>query len=209
MPGSTWASVTTGGDHTCGIQLDGTLWCWGRNLHGQLGLGDARDSDRPQQVQSDATWTDVTAGAQHTCAITDDATLWCWGDNDSGELGLGDETDRSVPTEVGESGGWSDVAAGLPYCEFGCVHVHTCASRSDGSLWCWGDNARGELGLGDKADRLVPGEVNGSSWAGAVGAGGADSCGVQADNTLWCWGGNNFGRLGLGDTHNRKVPTQV
>jgi alpha-tubulin suppressor-like RCC1 family protein len=82
---------------------DQTLWCWGGNQYGQLGLGDTDDRHSPTQVGVDADWAVVDAGAYQTCGIRVDSTLWCWGRNDHGQLGLGDTEDRRVPTQVGDA----------------------------------------------------------------------------------------------------------
>src|SRR5580658_6618813 len=82
-----WASITAGALHTCGLRLDHTLWCWGRNDEGQLGVDVAFEADTPTQVPG--TWTSVSAGAAQTCAIDDGENLWCWGDNLNGALGVG------------------------------------------------------------------------------------------------------------------------
>src|SRR6478609_365846 len=96
--GHVWQVVSTGFSHTCGIRTDATLWCWGDNEYGQLGLGDQKDRWVPRRVGTG--WVDVTAGG-HSCGIRTDATLWCWGYNGSGQLGLGDTIGRNTPTQVG------------------------------------------------------------------------------------------------------------
>jgi alpha-tubulin suppressor-like RCC1 family protein len=248
-----WASVSAtggyGGDptpgHTCGIRVDGTLWCWGRNLEGQLGLGDTTSRYRPahvgvaaweqvdtyftrtcgirsegtlwcwgngigntpQQIGQANTWTQIAMGANggepYYCGVQSDTTLWCWGDNGAGQLGLGDHQSRAVPTELGP--GWRLVTA---------YWGTTCGIQIDGTLWCWGANYDGELGVGGSAPggTDVPLHVlPGSTWVSVV-EGAIFTCGVQSDATLWCWGNNDLGELGLGDSGEgayRDVPTQV
>jgi alpha-tubulin suppressor-like RCC1 family protein len=92
--------VAAGGSHTVAIKSDGTLWAWGANGNGQLGLGDITHRYSPVQVGSDATWTDVSAGDYHTLAIKSDGTLWAWGHNTNGQLGLGYITQRNTPAFV-------------------------------------------------------------------------------------------------------------
>ena len=97
-----WASITAGTTHTCATRTDGTLWCWGANDSGQLGIGGGTDQDRPRQVTTPAAggWAGVTAGYDHTCATRTGGTLWCWGYNGNGELGLGNHTDQDRPRQV-------------------------------------------------------------------------------------------------------------
>ena len=200
--GTDWTGVTAGYTHTCGIRSDHTLWCWGGgSFAGQLGLGDLTDRSSPTQVGTRTDWAMVKAGDSHTCATRTDHTLWCWGYNGQGQLGLGDFTDRSSPTQVGSRTDWADLSAGDGY--------HTCATRTDHTLWCWGHNGVGQLGLGDTTNRTTPSQVGtASDWYG-LSAGHKQTCATRPDHSLWCWGLNNSGQLGVGDTTDRTVPTQV
>jgi len=153
--GTTWKQVTTGLYHTCATKTDGTLWCWGGNLSGQLGsdsipvLPTSQTSD-PVQVAG-TTWQSVSAGQSHTCALMLDGTLWCWGLNDSGQLGDNTLDSKSTPVAVVGSGQtWAIVAAGV---------THTCALATGGSLWCWGDNSAGQLGIGSNYPGKIPTRV--------------------------------------------------
>ena len=196
-------SIAAGGTFTCAVTADHTLWCWGSNGWGQLGDGTTADSRVPVQVSGQATdWAAVAAGDLHTCAVKADHTLWCWGDNVWGELGDGTTTRSPVPVQVsGQASGWAAVAAG---------YSHTCAVKTDHTLWCWGDNGDGELGDGTTAVSPVPVQVSGQAtdWA-AVSAGWGYTCAVKADGTVWCWGDNGYGQLGDGTTADSPVPVQV
>ena len=87
--GPVWLTVSAGGFHTCGIRTDHTLWCWGDNGYGQLGLGDKKKRAMPTQVGTGTDWAGLVAGNAHTCATRTDHTLWCWGLNRDGQLGIG------------------------------------------------------------------------------------------------------------------------
>jgi alpha-tubulin suppressor-like RCC1 family protein len=147
VTGTDWTAVSAGFYHTCALKTDGTLWCWGDNTSGQLGLGTA--STTPGQVTAGtAPWTVVTAGQSHTCALQADGTLWCWGENADGQLGIGSNLPSAAPVVVTASpSSWSAVAAG---------GAHTCAVAGDGTLWCWGANVKGQLGIGSVASQVVP-----------------------------------------------------
>ena len=97
--------------HTIAIKTDGTLWVWGNNVSGRLGLGDITNRSSPVQVGTLTNWSSVSAGS-HTMAIKTDGTLWAWGSNGSGRLGLGDITDRSSPVQVGALTNWYSVDLG-------------------------------------------------------------------------------------------------
>lgn len=179
------------------LKTDGTMWSWGRNPYGQLGLGEWGSKDVPTQVGVASDWESVTAGGNHALAIKTDGTLWAWGYNLAGQLGLGDATTRNSPAKIGAETSWALVSAG---------ENHTLAKKDDGTVWAWGDNVYGCLGLGDDTDRNSPTQVgSGSSWA-ELSAGGSHTLGVKADGTLWVWGSNISGRLGLGDFVDRSVP---
>lgn len=197
--GGSWTGLTAGDDHTCGVQSDQTLWCWGYNSDGQLGLGDRVARSTPFQVGAQA-WTSVAAGDAHTCGIDADAALWCWGDNAHGQLGDGTTIDRSAPVLV-SGASWADVSLGID---------HTCAVRTTGSLWCWGDNSDGELGDGTTTQRLTPTRVGtGTGWASPAVGEGDFSCARGTDGSAWCWGANDDGQLGSGSYEPSLVPVEV
>ena len=138
-----------GSDTTCWVKKsDKTLWCWGNNYFGQLGLGDTTSRKVPTQVKINNV-SQVSAGQEHTCASKTDGTLWCWGANHDGQLGLGDTTSRNVPTQL-YINNVSKVSTGF-------AHIaHTCASKTDGTLWCWGNNTDGQLGINSSINKTVP-----------------------------------------------------
>jgi alpha-tubulin suppressor-like RCC1 family protein len=203
---SQWKHITAGGEHTCGIQLGNTLWCWGYNHYGELGLGTATFSEsRPQEItRPTARWASVSAGGMHTCATRSDTTLWCWGANFEGDLGIGSTGDQDRPRQVTTPAatGWASVSSG---------GFHTCATRTDATLWCWGANTVGELGIGSTSDQDRPQQVTtpaATGWATAA-AGDSHTCATRSDGTLWCWGYNGTGQLGLGSTAHQDHPQQV
>ncbi len=182
--------------HSCGLRENASLWCWGLNSHGELGLGDSNYRYRPTQVGTGTNWLSVSVGESDTCAIKTPGTLWCWG------LSFG----TAVPRRVGAATDWVSISAG-GYLYPNFQNNFRCGIRSDGGLWCWGDNSSGQLGLGDLVDRSEPTKVS-DGWRG-VAAGITHTCGVRTDGSLWCWGSNYEGELGLGDDDPRLVPAQV
>ncbi|QZY30042.1 cutinase family protein [Nocardioides coralli] len=192
--------VSAGGRHTCEVRPDGTLWCWGANGYGQLGVGDKTSGATPRQVGSRDDWAGVSAGGMHSCGVRDNGSLWCWGLNYRGQLGLGGRTDKTEPHRVGKSRSWATVSAGW---------VHTCATRVDGSAWCWGDNDHGQLGNGGSSDSRKPVAVTrGMVWQ-QLAAGGWHTCGVNQSGEAWCWGRNSRGQVGDGTTTVRLNPARV
>jgi alpha-tubulin suppressor-like RCC1 family protein len=202
-----WATVTAGSLHTCATRSDTSLWCWGDNMFGELGIGStAASEDTPQQVTTPAAtgWASVAAGGAHTCATRSDTSLWCWGDGFVGELGIGSATNEDTPQQVTTPAatGWATVSPGENF---------TCGTRAGGTLWCWGFNGSGRLGIGSGPNKSVPQQVAKSAttpWA-TVSAGGDHACATRTNRTLWCWGNNAFGQLGLGNTTTETRPKQV
>ena len=132
------------------LKKDGTLWAWGNNDFGELGLGDTIEQHAPTQVGTANDWAAAYCLGHHSVALKKDGTLWAWGENSYGQLGVGDTTDRSSPTQVGSARDWAAIAPG------GSDSYHTLALKKDGTLWAWGFNRFGQLGLGDTTDRLTP-----------------------------------------------------
>jgi alpha-tubulin suppressor-like RCC1 family protein len=97
---ATWSSVSAGDWHMCGIQTDGSLWCWGDNSSGKLGDGTTTGRTSPKRIGVLTTWKSIADGMSSTCGILTDRSVWCWGDNADRELGQGDTTNRSTPTRV-------------------------------------------------------------------------------------------------------------
>ncbi len=198
---SRWRAVAGGSRHACGIREDGALWCWGVNVHGQLGTGNTDDRTRPVRVGDETDWVEVVCGGLHSCGVRAGGSLWCWGANPAGQLGLGARTgDRLTPQRVGAEDGWHGLAAKARF---------NCALRPDDSLWCWGDNSDGQLGLGDTTDRLAPtATAPGARWT-QVAMGPLHTCAIRVDGALFCWGLNDFGQLGAGDTLSRTMPQRI
>lgn len=193
------------------IKSDGTLWAWGYNTTGELGLGNLIHRSSPTQVGSDTNWNQLSHGADYGIfALRTDGTLWAWGDNFQGQLGLGDSLDRSSPTQVGSLTDWKQISSGW---FFGNVM----GIKKDGTLWGWGGNSYGSIGLNDRTARSSPVQVGTDKNWKQISSGGFITAAIKTDGTLWTWGVNyniaNFsdvcGPLGLGDQIHRSSPTQV
>jgi alpha-tubulin suppressor-like RCC1 family protein len=188
--------------HTCAVNHDGTAWCWGVNGSGRLGDGTMTQRTRPTPVIGLIDIQQVVAGAHHSCALTMDGTVWCWGEDTRGEVGDGpvNTTPKLIPVQV----------AGLSQVGYLSAQVwHTCAVKTDGTVWCWGRNGTGQLGDGTTTDRHAPMPVSGLTDVDQVSAGYYASCAVKHDGTAWCWGAGGSGRLGNGSQTGSLTPVQV
>ncbi|TNF27019.1 MAG: hypothetical protein EP329_20220 [Deltaproteobacteria bacterium] len=196
-----WVAAASGGKHVCARKADASLWCWGDNNSGQVGNATTTDVTTPTQIAAGTTWGAFDLNASHTCAIRSDATLWCWGYNWDGMLGDGTTTARSVPTrEATSATDWTAVATG---------GWNTCGLRGTGTLWCWGDNTYGTLGLGSGTSwALSPTRVGTQADWSDVSCGGQACCGVRSGE-LWCWGRNMFGEVGDGSGAVVYTPTRI
>jgi alpha-tubulin suppressor-like RCC1 family protein len=195
-----WSLVRANMYSTVGLKTDGTLWSWGYNNNGQLGLNDRVDRSSPTQIGTGTNWNLVHAGSYRVIARKTDGTLWMWGRNNNGQLGLNDRVYRSSPVQVGVATNWS-----LVHTDVG----NTIATKTDGTLWMWGDNSLGTLGTNDIINRSSPVQVGTAINWSLISVGIGNTMATKTDGTLWSWGYNNNGQLGFNDTVNRSSPTQI
>lgn len=199
-----WSKVSAGkSNHSATIRTNGTLWVWGNNTAGKLGLNDTTTRSSPVQVGTLADWTEISCGTSHTMGIRTNGTLWAWGFNIVGSLGLqiSQGLSRSSPTQVGTLT-WSKVQASTS---------HTIAIRANGTLWAWGSNSVGRLGLNITApsNRSSPVQVGTLAGWSEISVGYLHNLALRTDGTLWSWGQNSNGELGTNDTIQRSSPVQV
>jgi alpha-tubulin suppressor-like RCC1 family protein len=199
--GNTWCCVYDGYGSVLAIKTDGTLWTWGCNASGRLGDGTTIPRSSPGTVAGGGTtWCQVSSGFDSAIAVKTDGTLWTWGYNDKGHLGDGTTVSRSSPGTI--AGG------GTTWCKVGSGISHSLAIKTNGSLWSWGYNNRGELGDGTTVSRRSPGTIvsgSGYSWC-QVSSGQKHTVAIKCNGTLWTWGCNIRGQLGTGTTVNRSSP---
>ena len=132
-----FASISTGRHHTCGISTEGIAYCWGSNESGQLGMGGVGFPDRtsaPIPVDEDLFFSAISAGRNHTCAITPDGVAYCWGNNHQGQLGRGYvtwdfRTRYPAPEPVNGELRFTAISAGSGW---------TCGITAENELHCWG-----------------------------------------------------------------------
>jgi alpha-tubulin suppressor-like RCC1 family protein len=185
-------------DFYIAIKSNGTLWAWGRNDYGQLGVGDASNRYSPVQVGSD-TWSMISLGDAHALGIKSNGTLWSWGAN-GGRLGLGDDGHRYSPVQIGSDSNWSKVGAGS---------THGLAIKTNGTLWAWGDNSYNKLGNGTGVSTKSPIQIGSdTNWVEVYG-GVYHSVARKSNGTLWAWGYGGHGNLGQGNTTDISTPTQI
>ncbi len=213
-----WKYVTGGDAASCAIREDGSLWCWGFNITGQVGDNTVQYRSTPRQISIAVPgglygWKQVSSGREVVAAIRNDGTMWAWG------LNVGDNTGefRSTPRQVsiaqpGGLYGWKQLS---------CGYNGVAAIRNDGTLWSWGDNEGGQIGDNTRSIRLTPVQeiTSSTNWkyvsanviTNASVLGGSSigrTCAIKTDGTLWAWGWNNYGQLGDNTTEPRSTPRQ-
>ena len=201
---TTWSYLMTNGYGAFSIatKTDGTLWSWGVNTFGTLGLGNTTRYSSPKQVGALTNWLQVASGGYAVLAVKTDGTLWGWGSPSIyGSLGLGNITYYSSPKQVGSLTTWKSVSSGYYY--------FTTAIKTDGTLWTWGYNGFGQLGLGNTTNYSSPKQVGSLTNWSTVSAGYSHVLATKTDGTLWAWGNGGTGRLGNGATTNRSSPIQI
>jgi alpha-tubulin suppressor-like RCC1 family protein len=194
--------VTAGDDHTCGVSTENKVYCWGRNLEGQLGDGTVESRGGPVQVTSTRQFREVRVGVQHTCALTLSDLAFCWGRNVEGELGDGSSSDfLSHPVAV---------AGGLRWRQLTTNWAHSCGVTRVNRAYCWGDdNWHGALGDGSTRIRRTPTPVATGIQFLQIETGRAHTCAVNIGFRAYCWGDNVNRQLGDGTRTNRLTPTPV
>ena len=203
-------SVAAGYGHALALKSDGTVWAWGKNDNGQLGLGDTTNRNRAVQVPGLNNVVAIAAGSDHSLAVRSDGMVFAWGRNAYGQLGDGTTQQRNTPV----------VASSFPYSEF-AIDVKagwgfSLVLASSGRVYGCGDNRDGELGRGNTStyNTTYQPVLNGFSGAFddvvAIGAGGMHSLFLRSDGTVWGCGSNYYGQLGQGTTGGiRTYPVQV
>ena len=197
----TFSAIAAGSSHSIALGSDGNLYSWGRNTKGQLGTDDVENKFLPVAVSTahlaeNLTFSAIAAGGSHSVALGSDGNLYSWGWNSSGQLGTGGNTDTSIPVAVSTG----EVQANSTFSAISATGNNSMAIASDGNLYSWGANSRGQLGVGDNEPKSSPAAVDlpGNLTVIAVTAGYEFSMAIASDGKLYSWGSNSSGALGIG-----------
>jgi alpha-tubulin suppressor-like RCC1 family protein len=196
-----WQDIACGGYHTVARKHDDSVWSWGRNNDGQLGDGSYSDRPVPAKITLvSGVWKRIFAGDGNSAMLDANGSLYVFGSNNYAKLGDGTYEHRNIPVRLDANvSGWAAIAIG---------NIFSVALDSNGVLWSWGDNARGELGNAQTTTRLLPAEQMQHALWRQVATSSRFSAAIRDDGTLWLWGENNNGQLGDGTRTYRVEPVQ-
>lgn len=210
--GRTITTIAAGFYSTTAIDSEGAVYTWGNGAYGQLGNGTTTSTSVPTAVDtagalSGTRITQVAAGWDHMVAVADTGAVYAWGANASGQLGNSSMTPSAVPVPVDTA----DALSGVAVTQVAVGATHSLALGTDGRVFAWGGNDRGQLGTGDITAVPVPVDISGSgALAGRaitqIGGGWEHSVALGADGAVLTWGGNGFGQLGNGSEVDSPLP---
>ncbi len=192
--------VSAGHWFTNCIRDDASVWSWGHNANGELGIGNTTRQLSPLQTINISDMLSISAGGSHTLSIESNGTLWVWGYNAYGQLGRGDTVNSLIPINPANMSDVTDVTAG---------HSHSIIVKKDGSVWGWGMNSNGSVGDGSVTHRYTPQHVDELENIVKIASGSYHSIALKADGSIWSWGLNNHGQLGIGHTLNQTSPVKI
>ena len=209
ISGTSWSYGNTQGfraeENIMMFKTDGTLWVWGNNGYGELGLNDIAARSSPVQLPG-TTWNYAIC-SRATLASKSDGTLWSWGENNNGRLGQNEASPgnhKSSPVQL--PGTWgidsrNKMTTGTGGASF--------AIKSDGTLWAWGRGNDGSLGLNQEdVYRSSPTQIPGTTWSSITTAS-YGALGLKTDGTAWMWGKNEYGELGQNNKTKYSSPVQI
>ncbi|MCH8902477.1 MAG: hypothetical protein IIA45_00960 [Bacteroidetes bacterium] len=204
IPGlSSIIAVACGFAHCMALKADGTVWVWGYNSKGQLGDSSFNNTSVPIQLKSLKDIIKISAGSMHSLALQDDGTVWVWGWDQYGALGQGtNNKHKNYPIKVSGVSNIIDIEGG---------QRSSLVIKNDGTLWAWGRNSYGQLGVGNNIDQWTPVKITALSNVVEVSSGWNHSMVLLKDKTVWSFGDNWWGQLGIGtngSTH-KNYPVKV
>ena len=200
-PNDQWAKVDTGrGNLSAVIKKDGTLWMWGGNTEGGFGYGTATNYISPIRVTTSSNWHQVCTGDGCIAALANTGDVYTWGTNNVFyQLGVGDTNHRSSPILISSDANYISMS-----------YRHGALIKTDGTLWLWGSNTAGQLGIDSTNSAPYPTQeiTFENDWKNVT-CGLEHTCAIKLDGSLWCWGNGLEGRIGTGGTNPTSSPIQT
>ena len=197
------------------LAADGSVWSWGDNTHGELGVTTTPRQLRPMYSTPKGVLAEVNGNyvgplsnvvqiaanpsGQSSYALKSDGSIWAWGDDTYGQLGSGGTNQIDAAVQVAGPGSATAIAAGCGY---------KLVLRFDGKVWGQGENNEGQLGNGT-TNIGNPMFVSNLPPIALISCGTDHSLAVDTNGSVWVWGGNGYGQLGDGTTTSRSTPENI
>ena len=199
--------VEPGATHTCILLDDGGVMCWGRDNTGQLGNGDTSDTIHTPssnvELPEDRAATDLSVGDHHSCALLDNGSVTCWGLNNFGQLGDNTTTNRLIPV-------YAHLPTGSQAVSVSVGPHSSCAILENSSVYCWGHNNYGRLGIGVTGGIYqLPMFVEGATDVVDLSLDYDHTCALSENGSISCWGRSKYGPLGIGPSGDINTPQLV
>ena len=203
--GQTQPKIVGGLNHFVALKSDGTVWVWGGNEKGELGLGDHNYRTEPTKVNV-KNIVDIAAGNEYTLLLKKDGTVWASGYNGNYELGDGTKVESQTFHKVraNDIGDYLEDVIAITACQNSCF-----ALKSDGSVWAWGYNYYGQLGQKHTSTLVYPTRMQKVSNIVQIIGGDQNVIMLDADGSVWCCGANTNGSFGLGNATTQNLPQQM
>ncbi len=219
--------ISAGAIHGAAVKSDGTVLVWGGNLNGELGIGTSDSLPHPiptcvLDIDSSGILdgiVKISAGTEYNLALKSDGTVLSWGANNDGQLGNDTTLSRYLPDFVLATDGIDTMrnVTEISACPLGVLFTygHSLILKNDSTVWSFGRNDNGQLGINSTEPARTPVQVLGEYGTGflenviAIDEGREYSIALKSDGTVWAWGNNYFGNLGDGTTNDRLTPVQV
>lgn len=199
--------IKCGEYHTMALAKSGTIYGWGYNTFGQLGIGNKKFECQPQKLVLPEVITNINCGSCHTVALTNylsnnSGVLYVWGYNEFGQLGLGDCESKSVPHKL---------ILSEPIISVSCGGSHTVVITKSNNVYVWGDNKYGQLGMTRSRhtrSKNSPQKLNMNELIVSVSCGTLHTVALSKSGSAYAWGYNLCGRLGI-EENNQWSPKKI
>lgn len=197
-----WCGTCSSLRFNLAIKTDGTIWAWGCNNCGQLGDGTLTSRCSPVRERSSSTnWCTISAGTYRSNAIKTSGELWAWGNNTCGSLGNGTTVHTCSPVR--------EFYSATDWCQASAGREHMSAVKTGGTLWSWGQNYCGELGIAttNRACSPVREACSATDWC-FVSAGRCMTAAIKTTGQLFSWGAGRYGLIAINNVNSQLTPVR-
>ena len=216
--GEAITDVFIGAYHSCAITSNGRIFTWGYNSYGQLGNGTTTSGSIPADITTNfgldtgEKITSVALGNLHSSAVTSEGRLFTWGYNSASQLGDGTTISRYTPTNITANFG---IIGNETITSVSLGFNHSSAITSEGRLFTWGSNQRGQLGVGTFTNKNIPTDITANlslvndETVTSISLGDYHSSAITSEGRLFTWGFNSSGQLGDGTIIGKSSPMDI